>query len=381
MTPKPGCKLAKRVTKDERTIASTCFKQVPSTYLNRNAKDHGLHFAIYDDSFVTILGRMPNQEVILWDMAHHQKFAHEAPVYVPHQDTVYFTSNVLRDLDGSNPRIAVNKATRNADGYWSPDDREGQHDEVPTSVSMGNGAINYGDNSILFCAQGTKTEPGGLVVMQTKPPHSTTTLIDSYHGRLFNSVNDVVLHPDGSIWFTDPTYGYEQDFRNEPVLPCQVYRFEPETGDIRVVADGFGRPNGLCFSPDHETMYITDTDMVHGDGIDLTRVGTIYAFDVIERHGAHFLANRRVFAMADNGFPDGIKCDLEGNVYSGCGDGVNVWNAGGRLIGKILVDGGVANFCFMRPGEILMLNETNVYIAHVGEHVEGALLHGLGIEV
>ncbi|KAK4893798.1 hypothetical protein LTR27_007823 [Elasticomyces elasticus] len=351
----PPGKLYRRITKEERTIASKAFKPVVPSYENQHAKDCDLRFAVYDDSFLSLLG---------------------TPVYVPHQDTIYFTSGILRDRDGSTLRIAINKATRDDDDCWSPADREGQYEEVPTNIAMANGAINYGDNSILFCAQGTKTEPGGLVVMQTKPPYTTTTLVDSYHGRLFNSVNDVVLHPDGSIWFTDPTYGYKQDFRNEPVLPCQVYRFKPETGDIR------GRRwlrQAKC--PDHETMYITDTDMVHGDGIDLTRTGTIYAFDVIERHGAHFLANRRVFAMADNGFPDGIKCDLEGNVYSGCGDGVNVWNAGGRLIGKILVDGGVANFCFMRPGEILMLNETNVYIAHVGKHVEGALLHGLGIEV
>jgi len=140
---------------------------------------------------------------------------------------------------------------------------------------MGNGAINYGD-AICFCAQGTKTEPGGIVVMDLDDPHRTVTLADSYHGRLFNSVNDVVTHTDGSIWFTDPTYGYEQDFREKPQLPCQVYRLDPESGDIRVVADGFGRPNGLCFSPAEDVMYITDTDMVHGDGVDPTRVGTMY---------------------------------------------------------------------------------------------------------
>lgn len=140
---------------------------------------------------------------------------------------------------------------------------------------MGNGAINY-NGDILFCAQGNLTEPGGLVVMKATPPYATETLIDSYHGRLFNSVNDVVTHTDGSIWFTDPIYGYEQGFRGKPQLPCQVYRFEPSTGDIRVVADGLGRPNGLCFSPDEQTMYITDTDWIHGDGtIDPARPGTM----------------------------------------------------------------------------------------------------------
>jgi gluconolactonase len=112
-------------------------------------------------------------------------------------------------------------------------------------------------------------------------------------------------------------------------------------------------------------------------------LGDRYAFDVLEKHGSHFLANRRVFAMADVGIPDGIKCDMQGNVYSGCNDGVNVWNAGGRLIGKIMVPGGVAvpNFCFMKPGEIFMCVEERIFVAEVAGSTEGALLHNLGISV
>ncbi|KAK3109793.1 hypothetical protein LTR53_016565 [Teratosphaeriaceae sp. CCFEE 6253] len=375
-----------RISKDERTIASKAFQLSQQTTTIQ--EDESLHFAVYDDSFLELLGKNAHRHPIL---THSLRIAHEAPVYVPHQDAVYFTSSPLWDATHSHPRIAISKGNRDPQGRWSFED-------VPTDVSMGNGAINYGEDGILFCAQGTKTEPGGLVVMAATPPYATQTLVDGYHGRLFNSVNDVVTHTDGGIWFTDPTYGFQQDFRHKPQLPNQVYRFDPHSGDIRVVADGFGMPNGLCFSPDEQTMYITDTDMVHGDGIDPTRAGTVYAshhvrveymltlsdryaFDVIERHGSHFLANRRVFAMADSGIPDGIKCDLEGNVYSGCGDGVNVWNAGGTLIGKIMVRGGVANFCFMRPGELLMMNETRVWLAQIGEHVHGALLHNLGIDV
>ena len=109
-------------------------------------------------------------------------------------------------------------------------------------------------------------------------------------------------------------------------------------------------------------------------------IASRYAFDVIQRSGADFLANRRLFAMADAGIPDGIKCDLVGNVYSGCGDGVNVWNAGGTLIGKILVPGGVANFCFGRSGEMFLLNETKFWVAKLSEAVKGALLEGMGID-
>jgi gluconolactonase len=132
-------------------------------------------------------------------------------------------------------------------------------------------------NGILFCAQGTKHQPSGLIHMLPYPPYEVKTMLTKYHGRPFNSPNDVVVHKDGSIWFTDPIYGYEQGFRPSPQLPNHVYRFEPDTGDIRVVADGFRRPNGICFSPDQRTCYITDTDFIHGDGsMDPRRASTMY---------------------------------------------------------------------------------------------------------
>tara|TARA_R110002060_G_scaffold23514_2_gene31874 strand:- start:800 stop:1222 length:423 start_codon:yes stop_codon:yes gene_type:complete len=129
---------------------------------------------------------------------------------------------------------------------------------------MPNGGVNYKDG-ILFCAQGTaQVGTGGLYYMpRGKPPQA---LVKNFHGRDFNSVNDVVVAKDGSIWFTDPCYGFEQDFRQKPRLPCHVYRFDPDTGDLRVVADGLGRPNGIAFSPDEKIVYITDTDHIHGDG-------------------------------------------------------------------------------------------------------------------
>jgi gluconolactonase len=117
-------------------------------------------------------------------------------------------------------------------------------------------------DGIIFCAQGTdKIGTGGLYYMPRNAPPAA--LVTNFHSRDFNSVNDVVVSKDGCLWFTDPTYGFEQDFRPVPKLPNQVYRFNPETGDLRVVADGFGMPNGLCFNPDEAIMYITDTDSIH----------------------------------------------------------------------------------------------------------------------
>lgn len=99
-----------------------------------------------------------------------------------------------------------------------------------------------------------------------------------------------------------------------------------------------------------------------------------YAFDVAYYSGEPFLINRRLFAFADKGIPDGIKCDVHGNVYSGCGDGINVWSPGGVLLGRILVEGGAANFCFGRDGEMFILNEHKLWRAQLAGSTRGALL-------
>lgn len=102
--------------------------------------------------------------------------------------------------------------------------------------------------------------------------------------------------------------------------------------------------------------------------------GARYAFDVKIYAGQPFLCNRRLFAMADVGIPDGIKCDVNGNVYSGCGDGVSIWSPGGVLLAKILVEGGVANFCFGREGQMFLLNENRLWRVQIAAQSKGALL-------
>jgi len=97
--------------------------------------------------------------------------------------------------------------------------------------------------------------------------HPPKPVVTNFYGRDFNSVNDVIVsEKDGSIWFTDPCYGYEQGFRRKPVLPCQVYRYDVGSGECRVVAEGFDRCNGICFAPGEERVYVTDTGYIHGDG-------------------------------------------------------------------------------------------------------------------
>lgn len=328
---------------------------------------YAMGFQVFNKAAENIFGESPKLDVILENKDY--PFAHEAGVFIPEQNSLFVTSNQFKDPDTGKKKIQISKVNLSPNGTVL----DSEEIDAP-GVPMANGGVNYKDG-ILFCSQGTMNESGGIVYMQSTAPYKSVKLVSSYRGRDFNSVNDVVVHSDGSIWFTDPIYGSEQGIRPKPRLPNQVYRYDPSDESIRVVADGFGRPNGISFSPDEKTVYITDTDWVHGDGTtDDTRPSTIYAFDVATYSGQPFLINRRVFAMADTGIPDGIKCDTNGNVYSGCGDGVNVWSPGGVLLGKILIEGGVANFCFGRDGEVFMLNENKLWRTQLGDGVKGALL-------
>lgn len=135
----------------------------------------------------------------------------------------------------------------------------------------------------------------------------------------------------------------------------------PGTSDIRVVADSLSAPNGIGFSPDEKTAYVTDTAKSLTSP---TATKTIYAYDVVRDGRGPVLANRRTFAMPGTGIPDGIKTDSAGNVYAGCGDGVNVWNAEEKLLGKIVVDGGSSNFAIME-GKVFLLNENKLWLAEM----------------
>ncbi|XDG06213.1 hypothetical protein ABKA04_005828 [Annulohypoxylon sp. FPYF3050] len=319
----------------------------------------------HDNAFKAIVGPEPELRMLL--EVQEYPFAHEAGVFIAETDEVFITSKPYGNPDKMKVIITKCKLDRQT-GDMS-------REEIPTDmIHMGNGGVNYQDG-VLFCAQGSMTAPSGLFKMERKPPYTTTPVVTSFLGRPFNSVNDVIVHSDGSIWFTDPIYGFEVGYRPRPSLPSQVYRYDPSTQAIRAIVDGFGHPNGLCFSPDEKTLYVTDTDRLRGDGsFDSHRVSSVYAMDVVYYHGQPNLVNRRLFSMADAGIPDGIKCDTAGNVYSGCGDGVHVWSPGGVLLGKILVEGGCANFCFGRDGELFILNEKRLWRAQLASGIKGALL-------
>lgn len=235
-------------------------------------------FAVHDEAAHALFGSPPTLELL-----HENKdypFAHEAGVFIEADQTLFITSNQYPHAATGRKTIQISKVTLDRTGDRTTAAVEEIH---PDGIPMGNGGVNY-QGGVLFCSQGgldNAVAPSALVHMDPRPPYATRRVVSSFHGRAFNSVNDVVVHSDGSIWFTDPIYGFEQGIRPTPELPCQVYRLRPGEGvdgrsSIRVVADGFGRPNGICFSPDETIVYITDTDWIHGDGTtDLTRASTM----------------------------------------------------------------------------------------------------------
>lgn len=228
-------------------------------------------FVAYHAGVADLFGPSPTLELLYENQ--DCPFAHEAGVFIDTDNTLFITSNQYCHPQTGKKTIHITKVTLPS----TKGDAVRCEEICPEGLHMANGAVNYQDG-VVFCEQGTMdpAHPGGLVFMERQAPYATRTLVSSFYGRAFTSVNDVVAHSDGSLWFTDPIYGYEQGIRPKPQLPNQVYRFDPASQSIRAMADGFGRPNGICFSPDEKTVYITDTDWIHGDGsTDPTRASTM----------------------------------------------------------------------------------------------------------
>lgn len=165
----------------------------------------------------------------------------------------------------------------------------------------------------------------------TENDGSIQMLVGRYEGGRFNAPNDIVVKSDGSIWFTDPDYGLGNQPKEVPGM--YVYRLEHPNGKTKPVVLDCDHPNGLCFSPDEKILYVADSGKPH----------QIRAYDV-PPDGP--LKNSRVFCVVDKGVPDGIRCDAEGNVWSSAGDGVQIFDKSGAMIGRILVPESPANLCF-----------------------------------
>ncbi|MBV9491728.1 MAG: SMP-30/gluconolactonase/LRE family protein [Verrucomicrobia bacterium] len=212
-------------------------------------------------------------------------------------------------------------------------------------------------------------EHGARRVSVTEPDGTVRTLVDRFEGKRLNSPNDAVVKADGTVWFSDPPYGIMSDYEGyagpSEYGHAYVFRFDPATQTLTVVADDFNRPNGLAFSPDETRLYIADSGGSHKvNGEHHVRV-----FDVTTDGR---LQNGRVFAEVSPGVPDGLRLDTSGNVWVSAADGVHCYDPDGQLLGKIKVPEPVANLTFGGPrrNRLFITATTSVYSAFVG--VRGA---------
>lgn len=241
-----------------------------------------------------------------------------------------------------------------------PNDRIMRWDEVTGAMStfrqpsnQANGMTRDRQGRLIVC------EHGGRRVTRTEYDGSITVLADSYAGKPLNSPNDVVVRSDDSVWFTDPPFGLVSDYMGQqgtPSLPANLYRID-STGTVQCIAADLEGPNGLAFSPTEKTLYLVESR---------ARPRRIVAYDV-DRLGE--VSNRRVLIDAGEGLPDGLRIDVDGNLWCGWGapdaalDGVRVFAPDGTAIGHIELPERCANLCFGGPrnNRLLMASTTSLY--------------------
>ncbi|MCE3551404.1 SMP-30/gluconolactonase/LRE family protein [Pseudonocardia sp. RS11V-5] len=219
------------------------------------------------------------------------------------------------------------------------DEESGAVSVLRASTGHANGNTRDRRGRLVTCEQGARR------VVRTEPDGSTTVLADSYRGRRLNSPNDVVVKSDGTIWFTDPSYGIMSDYVGNRAEQEQdtnnVYRIDPD-GTITAVADDVVMPNGLAFSPDESLLYVADSAFL----TDASAPRHLRRFAVDADNG---LADRGVLAEVEPGIPDGFRADTDGRLWVGAGDGVQCFTPDGELIGKIRVPEATANLAFGGP--------------------------------
>jgi gluconolactonase len=311
-------------------------------------------FAAHDESFVDVLGDAPRLERVI------DTDAHEGPAYLPAEDALYFTTLPGRDgvaiarLQLAGTRFPVHPANLSV---------------VRRPSAAANGMTHGPDGRLVVCEQGSPVEDAAISAVHPNTG-DREPLVTSWRGLPLNSPNDVVVARDGSIWFTDPSYGHLQGFRPEPQVGDYVYRHDPATGETAVVADDLDKPNGLAFAPDQSVLYVTDSGANQERGSYYPgRPHHVVGYDVL---GGRRLGSRALFAVVTPGFPDGLKVDRAGRVYVSSSAGVQVYRPDGELIGEIALPGAV-NFAFGGPaGNVLFITaDTAIWAAVLGPTTRG----------
>jgi gluconolactonase len=294
----------------------------------------------------------PDPDLIALDPRFNRYILFNTPIKRLHMGTMWAEGPAW---NGVGRYLVWSDIPNNVQHRWVQEDERVTVFRSPSGHSNGNTFDREGRQ--LSC------EHGGRRVARYEQNGDVTTIADRYDGKRLNSPNDAVVAPDGGIWFTDPPYGIRGDyegFRAESETAPAVYRVDPQDGRVVLVTDEPGGPNGLCFSPDYRRLYVADT----GSGRE------IRVFDV---DGTRLTNGRRFVELRAPGTgnlvaADGIRCDVDGNVWAGAGDGVLVTAPDGVTIGAIRLPERCANVCFggTRRNRLFMCASQSLYSVYVG---------------
>lgn len=247
-----------------------------------------------------------------------------------------------------------------------PNDRIMRYDETNGVVSVfREPARNTNGHTVDREGRLVSCEHRGRGISRTDFDGRVTMLAERHRGQRFNSPNDVVVKSDGSIWFTDPTYGIDSDYEGDAAASeigaSNVYRFDPRSGQTTIVVDDRVRPNGLAFSTDESILYVTDTGASHVDG----HPKSITAYGVTESGTS--VGAPRTFAICDAGFFDGLRVDSRGNVWAATAEGVRCFAPDGTHIGTVRIPELCANVCFggIKRNRLYIAAQTSLYAIYL----------------
>jgi gluconolactonase len=302
-------------------------------------------------------------------------WARPDPVQYPDPDVIALDPRFRRYIVGNTVIRRLHFGTLWAEGVaWNGVGRYLLWSDIPNNVQMRwieedghvtvfrNPSGYSNGNTFDYEGRQLSCEHGGRRVVRYEPNGLVTVVAEKFGGKRLNSPNDVVVHPDGSVWFTDPFYGIRgnyEGFKSDPEVKEAVYRVDTKAAQIDKVSDEVGQPNGICFSPDYKKLYVADTGA--------PREIKVWDVDGAALRNGKRLAQLDIPGTAAPSAADGIRCDTDGNIWAGARPGVQVITPAGERIGMIRLPETCANVCFggSRRNRLFMAASQSLYAIYV----------------